>query len=49
MGKEYTYYYCTKKNPHYKCSQNVFTREKRISLQIKKEYQEAKNKLINEK
>jgi len=34
-GKSYTYYYCTKKNPNHKCSQNVFTREEKISFQIK--------------
>ena len=34
-GKEYTYYYCTKKNPHHECSQNVFTKEENISSQIK--------------
>jgi hypothetical protein len=33
-GKQYVYYYCTKKNPNYKCSQNVFTREEKISSQI---------------
>ncbi len=33
-GKQYTYYYCTKKNPNHKCSQNVFTREEKISSQI---------------
>jgi hypothetical protein len=26
-GKSYNYYYCTKKNPNHKCSQNVFTIE----------------------
>ncbi len=34
-GKEYIYYYCTKKNPHHYCSQNVFTKEENISSQIK--------------
>ncbi len=34
-GKTYTYYYCIKKNPNHKCSQNVFTREEKISSQIK--------------
>ena len=34
-GKEYIYYYCTKKNPLHKCSQNVFTKEENISSQIK--------------
>ncbi|GIW66015.1 MAG: hypothetical protein KatS3mg094_534 [Candidatus Parcubacteria bacterium] len=33
-GKQYTYYYCTKKNPNHKCSQNVFTREEKILSQI---------------
>ncbi|MCM8787998.1 MAG: recombinase family protein, partial [Candidatus Omnitrophica bacterium] len=33
-GKSYTYYYCTKKNPNHKCSQNVFTKEEKISSQI---------------
>jgi DNA invertase Pin-like site-specific DNA recombinase len=36
-GKEYIYYYCTKKNPHHKCTQNVFTREEKISSQISEE------------
>jgi len=40
-GKAYTYYYCTKKNPNHKCSQNVFTREEKISSQIKKEIQKV--------
>ena len=40
-GKTYTYYYCTKKNPNHKCSQNVFTREEKISSQIKKEIQKV--------
>src|SRR3989338_4890765 len=40
-GKTYTYYYCTKKNPHHDCSQNVFTREEKISSQIKKEIQKV--------
>ena len=40
-GKSYTYYYCTKKNPHHKCSQNVFTREEKISSQIKTELQKV--------
>jgi len=30
-GKEYIYYYCTKKNPNHQCTQNVFTREEKIS------------------
>jgi len=40
-GKEYIYYYCTKKNPHHKCTQNIFTREEKISSQIKKEIQKV--------
>jgi len=40
-GKEYIYYYCTTKNPHYKCKQNVFTREEKISSQIKTEIQKV--------
>ena len=40
-GKEYIYYYCTKKNPHHKCTQNVFTREEKISSQIKIELQKV--------
>ena len=40
-GKEYIYYYCTKKNPHHKCSQNVFTREEKISSQIKTKIQKV--------
>ncbi len=40
-GKEYIYYYCTRKNPNHKCSQNVFTREEKISFQIKKEIQKV--------
>ncbi len=40
-GKSYTYYYCTKKNPHHECSQNVFTREEKISSQIKTEIQKV--------
>jgi DNA invertase Pin-like site-specific DNA recombinase len=39
--KSYTYYYCTKKNPHHECSQNVFTREEKISSQIKTEIQKV--------
>lgn len=30
-GKKYVYYYCTKKNPHHICKQNVFTKEENIS------------------
>ena len=40
-GKEYVYYYCTRKNPEYKCPQNPFTREEKISEQIKKEIQKV--------
>ena len=40
-GKEYIYYYCTKKNPHHKCTQNVFTREEKISSQIVEELQKV--------
>ena len=52
-GKEYAYYYCTKKNPNHICSQNVFTREEKISSQVKTEIQKvslpddwAKNMLL---
>ena len=34
-GRQYVYYYCTKKNPHHPCNQNVFTKEENISSQIK--------------
>ena len=40
-GKEYVYYYCTKKNPNQICLQNSFTREEKISEQIKKEIQKV--------
>ena len=40
-GKQYTYYYCTKKNPNHKCSQNVFTREEKISSQINEAIQKV--------
>jgi len=40
-GKEYTYYYCTKKNPNHICSQNVFTREEKISSQINEAIQKV--------
>jgi len=40
-GKQYVYYYCTKKNPNHICAQNVFTREEKISSQIKKEIQKV--------
>ena len=53
-GKSYTYYYCTKKNPNHKCSQNVFTREEKISSQIKEVIQKVSlpddwaEKMLNE-
>jgi len=53
-GKEYTYYYCTKKNPNHKCSQNVFTREEKISSQINEAIQKVSlpddwaDKMLNE-
>ncbi|MGB9847616.1 MAG: recombinase family protein, partial [Minisyncoccia bacterium] len=40
-GKQYTYYYCTKKNPNYKCSQNTFTREEKILFQINEAIQKV--------
>ena len=40
-GKSYTYYYCTKKNPNHICSQNVFTREEKISSQINEAIQKV--------
>src|SRR3989338_4259912 len=40
-GKQYVYYYCTKKNPHHDCSQNVFTREEKISSQIVEKVQKV--------
>jgi len=40
-GKSYTYYYCTKKNPNHVCSQNVFTREEKISSQINETIQKV--------
>src|SRR3989339_562009 len=40
-GKQYVYYYCTKKNPNHICSQNVFTREEKISSQIQTEIQKV--------
>jgi DNA invertase Pin-like site-specific DNA recombinase len=40
-GKQYVYYYCTKKNPNHKCSQNVFTREEKISSQINEAIQKV--------
>jgi hypothetical protein len=36
-GKQYVYYYCTKKNPLHECHQNVFTKEENISSQIHEE------------
>ena len=53
-GKEYTYYYCTKKNPNHICSQNIFTREEKISSQINETIQKVSlpddwaNKMLNE-
>ena len=53
-GKEYVYYYCTRKNPEYKCPQNAFMREEKISEQIRNEIQKvslpdnAAEKIINE-
>ena len=52
--KEYTYYYCTKKNPNHICSQNVFTREEKISSQINEAIQKVSlpddwaDKMLNE-
>ena len=40
-GKKYVYYFCTRKNPEHKCSQNTFTREEKISEQIKKAIQKV--------
>ncbi len=40
-GKQYVYYYCTKKNPNHICSQNVFTREEKISSQINEAIQKV--------
>ena len=40
-GKSYTYYYCTRKNPNHKCTQNVFTREEKISFQLNSELQKV--------
>jgi DNA invertase Pin-like site-specific DNA recombinase len=40
-GKEYVYYYCTKKNPKHKCSQNTFTREEKIFEQVKEAIQKV--------
>ncbi|MFH1258666.1 MAG: hypothetical protein ABII74_02440, partial [Elusimicrobiota bacterium] len=49
-----TYYYCTKKNPNHICSQNVFTREEKISSQINEAIQKVSlpdawaEKMLNE-
>ena len=40
-GKQYVYYYCTKKNPRHDCSQNIFTREEKISSQINEAIQKV--------
>ena len=40
-GKKYVYYFCTRKNPEHKCSQNTFTREEKIFEQVKKEIQKV--------
>jgi len=40
-GKSYTYYYCTKKNPNHACTQNVFTREEKISSELTTELQKV--------
>src|SRR3989339_415625 len=53
-GKQYVYYYCTKKNPNHQCTQNVFTREEKISSQINEVIQKVSlpddwaDKMINE-
>ena len=53
-GKQYVYYYCTKKNPNHKCLQNVFTREEKNSSQINEAIQKVSlpndwaDKMINE-
>ncbi len=53
-GKEYIYYYCTKKNPNHICSQNIFTREEKISSQINEAIQKVSlpddwaDKMLNE-
>ncbi len=53
-GKQYVYYYCTKKNPNHICSQNVFTREEKISFQINEAIQKVSlpddwaDKMLNE-
>ena len=53
-GKQYVYYYCTKKNLNHICSQNVFTREEKISSQINETIQKVSlpddwaDKMINE-
>ena len=33
-GKEYVYYYCTRKNAQHQCLKNIFTKEEKISEQI---------------
>ncbi len=40
-GRQYVYYYCTKKNPNHICSQNVFMREEKISAQINEAIQKV--------
>ena len=40
-GRKYVYYYCTKKNPNHVCTQNVFTREEKISAQINEAIQKV--------
>src|SRR3989304_3221884 len=53
-GKQYVYYYCTKKNPNHICSQNVFTREEKISSEINEAIQKVSlpddwaDKMLNE-
>ena len=53
-GKQYVYYYCTKKNPNHICLQNVFTREEKISSQINETIQKVSlpddwaGKMLNE-
>jgi len=33
--REYTYYFCTRKNPTQECNQNIYTREEVLSVQMK--------------
>ncbi len=40
-GKQYVYYYCTKKNPNHQCDQNVFTKEEKISFQVREAIQKV--------